>query len=136
MKKYLFTVALFLVSFTGFSLHTKGGWMYYEYLGPGVIDPTKNQYKITLKLYMICNPNSGQLDANINFSFFDPTSNAHLEDVSVPISDNINIQNCFAPTCNQCISNLPNICYKIVTYDLIKELSSNPQGYRISYSRC
>ena len=136
MKKYLFTVALFLVSLSGFGLHTKGGWMYYEYLGPGIVDPTLNRYKITLKLYMICNPNTGQLDNAINFSFFNPNTNALIENVSVPLSDNTNIQNCFAATCNPCISNLPDICYKIVTYDLFKELASNPEGYRISYSRC
>ena len=121
---------------SGYSLHTKGGWMYYEYLGPGLVNPAFNRYKITLKLYMICNPNSGQLDQSVNFSIFNPNTNVLISNDPVPIADNVNIQNCFAPSCNPCISNLPNICYKIVTYDLVKEFASNPEGYRISYSRC
>ena len=121
---------------SGYAFHTKGGWMYYEYLGPGLTDPTLNRYKITLKVYMICNPTSLQLNQSINFSIFNPATNAFISNELVFITDNVNIQNCFAPSCNPCISNLPDICYKIVTYTLVKEFAVNPEGYRISYSRC
>ena len=110
--------------------------MYYEYLGPGLVDPTAHRYKITLKMYMICNPNSGQIENSINFSFFDPTTNTLLSNDPVTVIADTNIQNCFLPSCNPCISNIPNICYKIRTYEEIRELPTNSQGYRVSYSRC
>jgi gliding motility-associated-like protein len=136
MKKALFTLILFFSLFQAFASHTKGGWMYYEYLGQGITDPNKLRYKIVLKLYIICNPSTGQLDNPINFSFFNAGTNAFIENVSVPISSNINVQNCTLTACNPCISNIPSICYKILTYELIRELTPTAFGYTISWQRC
>ncbi len=108
--------------------------MYYEYLGPGTIDPTKNRYRIVLKLYMVCNPNQGQLDQQINFTFFNGANDQFIENVSAPLVENPNVQNC--PSCNPCIVNSPTICYKYATYEIIKELAPTTDGYTISYQRC
>jgi gliding motility-associated-like protein len=54
----------------------------------------------------------------------------------VPIVDQVDIRNCTAPECNPCISPIPDICYKIVTYEIIKELAPSLNGYTISYQRC
>lgn len=136
MKKALLTLALFFSLVNTFASHTKGGWMYYEYLGPGIADPAKLRYKIVLKLYIICNPTTGQIDDPINFSFFNAGTNAFIENVSVSIASNINVQNCTLSSCNPCIANIPSICYKIITYELIKELSPTAFGYTISWQRC
>ena len=119
------------------ALHTKGGWMYYEYLGPGINDPTKLRYKIGLNQYMICNPSGGQLDDPINFSFFLAKSPyAFVMDVSVPINTNVNTQNCTQQACHPCISPIPDICYKVVNYETIVELTPLPEGYVVSKQRC
>ena len=119
------------------ALHTKGGWMYYQYLGPGINDPTKLRYKIGLNQYMICNPSGGQLDDPINFSFFSATIPYNfIQDVSVSINTNNNTQNCTAQACHPCISLIPSICYKIVNYETIVELAVTPDGYIVSKQRC
>ena len=119
------------------ALHTKGGWMYYQYLGPGINDPSKLRFKVGLNQYMICNPSSGQLDDPINFSFFSGTAPFNfIQDISVPINLNNNTQNCTLQACHPCISLIPDICYKVVNYETIVELAVSPDGYIISKQRC
>ncbi len=139
MKKVFFVLIFSLYCFMSFANHTKGGWMYYEYLGPGTNDPSKNKYKIVLLVYLRCDvgsiPGTGSIDQQINFTFFDG-NNQFIENVSAPLVANPDIQNCNAPGCDPCIVNKPDICYKYATYEIIKELSSNPDGYTISTQRC
>jgi gliding motility-associated-like protein len=136
MKKY---VILFILSFLSFkeilANHTKGGWMFYEYLGPGSA-PNSSSYRITLKLYTECVLNAGQTDATVPFTFFDGNTNAIVYNVSVPVTSDININNCTLQECQPCINNIPPICYKIRTYELIQELPNTASGYTISYQRC
>ncbi len=136
MKKFILSLILSFSLLSTFASHTKGGWMYYEYLGPGISDPSKLRYKIVLKLYIICNPGTGQLDDPINFTFFNASNNSFLQNVSVGISSNVNVQNCTAVSCNPCIANIPSICYKILTYETTVELASSLSGYVVSWQRC
>jgi gliding motility-associated-like protein len=132
MKKILFTLLLLFCCFVSFANHTKGGWIYYEYKGSGS-SPNTSIYRIVLFQYMICTPNSGQLDRQISLTFF-TGSNGFLETVSAPLVDNPNLQNC--PQCDPCIINKPSICYKYATYEITKELVNRPEGYTIAYQRC
>ena len=136
MKKTLLIFLLSLSCFVSFAAHTKGGWMYYEYLGPGIQDPTKLRYRIVLKFYMICNPTSAQLDPQISFSYFDGGTNALIETESVGLVENPNVSNCTLAQCNPCILNIPDICYKIASYETIRELAPRPNGYTIASQRC
>ena len=136
MKKLLLVFILSFSCFVSFANHTKGGWMYYEYLGPGINDPSKIRYKIVLKLYMICNATSEQLDTKINFSYFDAGSNSLIENESVGLAENPKVSNCAQAQCNPCILNVPSICYMIATYETIRELAPLPDGYTIAYQRC
>jgi hypothetical protein len=55
MKKYYILIILSLLACKEIlANHTKGGWMYYEYLGPGINDPSKLRYKIGINLYVEC----------------------------------------------------------------------------------
>src|SRR5688500_12438602 len=123
MKKYFLVFFLFLVSFNSFSAHTKGGWMYYEYLGPGIADPTKFRYRIVLNIYMSCAATGAQIDNPLVMAIFNGGTNQLLENVNVPLTQQPNIQNCPSQACHPCIVNPPAICYKIATYEVIKELS-------------
>ena len=135
MKKFLFVTLFSILSIVTFANHTKGGWMYYEYMGPGS-SPNLIKYRITLKLYTACVLSSGQFNATINFSVFDAINNQLLYSIPVTYSNLINIQNCTSEECHPCISPIPAICYKIITYQVVQDLPRSANGYIFAYQRC
>jgi len=116
-------------------MHTKGGWMFYEYLGPGSTAGT-NKYRITLKFYTACNLTSGQFEPTINFYIFDPVTRQTLYTIPVTYTTSDNIQNCSSQQCHPCVSLIPDICYKITTYSTEQDLPATANGYVVSYQRC
>lgn len=135
MKRILLTLFFIGLLFTSFANHTKGGWMYYRYIGPGAA-PNTARYTITLKLYTECILNANQYCPDINISIFNASNNALVETVNVLSSGITDIQNCTSQECHPCISDIPNICYKIATYQFSKDLPVTTSGYVISYQRC
>jgi gliding motility-associated-like protein len=135
MKKFLFVILLSFLASVSFANHTKGGWMYYEYMGAGTAANTL-KYRITLKLYTICTLNSGQFNPTINFSIFDGLTNVNIADVPVTYSSDPNIQNCNTTVCHPCMQQIPTICYKIITYQVTLDLPKTPNGFTIAYQRC
>ncbi len=136
MKKYwLVIIILFCAAKEGFANHTKGGWMYYEYLGPGS-SANSSRYNITLKVYTECVLNPGQADATAGFTIFNAATLAQVSNISVALSEEENINNCTLPSCHPCINNIPAICYKIRTFSTVVELTNSPSGYIVSYQRC
>lgn len=129
---------LAIVCFFGFVLplmagHIKGGYFTYQYLGPG--NGTNLRYRVTLTIYMICNPSTGQISNPINFSIFNGESGQFIQNTSVSVSAQYNLgKNADEP----CISGNQQGCYyTVVVYDLPSiELPSNAEGYTISYQRC
>ncbi len=109
--------------------------MYYRYLGPGTNANTA-RYMITLKIYTECILNSNQWCPTINISIFNAGSNTLYQSVNVNNSDVYDIQNCNRQACHPCVSDIPNICYKIATYEFTQELPVTTSGYIISYQRC
>lgn len=136
MKKYLLLFFLSAVCVQDiYANHTKGGWMYYEYLGPGIIDPTKLRYKIGLNLYIDCG--STLIESTWNFSFFNGRSPYNfIQDVSVAAAPDYIINGCTLPGCYPCITNVPSRCYKIINYETIVELNQSPDGYIVAKQRC
>ncbi|MEO6406568.1 MAG: PKD domain-containing protein [Ferruginibacter sp.] len=134
-KQYIIIFLLVLSSLDSLATHTKGGWMYYEYLGPGLLDPSKLRYKIGLKFYIDCN--SSLIDNPINFSIYQGRFPFNfIQDVSVSLSTISNSQNCTSASCYPCISFIPLICYQIITYETIVELDNTSTGFIISKQRC
>jgi hypothetical protein len=136
MKKYLFILFLSALSTKEIMAnHTKGGWMYYEYLGPGINDPAKLRYKIGLNLYIDCG--SSLIESSWNFSFFKGSSPyTFLQDVAVNAAPAYNISGCTTLQCYPCITGTPARCYKIINYETIVELASTTDGYIVSKQRC
>jgi gliding motility-associated-like protein len=134
MKKYFFTFLLTLFWCSAlYAAHIKGGFFTYKYLGPGSGNNLK--YRITLTVYMICDPNPGQLSNPINFSIFNAGTNQFVRDVSVGITNQYTLsKNNDEP----CITGNEIGCYyTIVVYDLASvELAPNAEGYTVSYQRC
>jgi gliding motility-associated-like protein len=136
MKRFFIALITFLVFCeTAHANHTKGGWMYYEYLGQGIIDPSKLRYKIGLILYIDCN--STLIEPSWNFSFFNGASPyTFIQDIAVSASSPNSVSGCTTASCYPCISPVPDRCYKIITYETIVELTPTPDGYIISKQRC
>ena len=135
MKKFIVFTLFSILTISAFANHTKGGWMYYEYLGAGNTANTI-KYRITLKLYTACTLTGGQFNPTINFSFFDGATNQNLFNIPVTYSEDINIQNCNTQLCHPCIFPIPTICYKIITYQFIQDLPRTADGYTVAYQRC
>src|SRR5665647_136664 len=135
MKNLLLTFFFIGVVFTSFANHTKGGWIYYKYVGPGTT-ANSAKYVITLKIYTECILNTNQWCPDVNISIFEAGNNTLFQTVNVPNSAVIDIQNCTRQECHPCISDIPNICYKIATFEFIRDLPVTAAGYVISYQRC
>jgi len=135
MKRFLFVTLFSVLTSVSFANHTKGGWMYYEYLGPGAA-PNTSQYRIILKLYTECILNPGQTDASVPFTFFNAVNNSFAFNILVPVLSDVNTNNCTSAECHPCINNVPYICYKIRTYQTEIELPNTPGGFIVAYQRC
>ncbi len=136
MKKYIFLSLITLLCLQEVSAnHTKGGWMYYEYLGPGINDPSKLRYKIGLNLYIDCG--STLIEPTWNFSFFGGRAPYNfIQDVTVSAAPDYMVVGCVLPSCYPCLNNIPSRCYKIINYETIVELAPSTDGYIVSKQRC
>ena len=136
MKKYwLVLLVLFLGAKEVCANHTKGGWMYYEYLGPGINDPSKLRYKIGINFYVECNTTVPE--DSWTFSIFKGSSPfTLLQEISVSQTGSSTIQNCVLQSCHPCIDNVRSICYWIKNFETIVELAPAADGYIISKQRC
>lgn len=135
MKKILFVTFLSICFFQAFPAHIKGGFFTYEYLGKGINNPTYNRYKITLNVYMVCNPSSGQLTNPITFTIFKANTSTLVDNPPVAITRQFDLAKL---TDDPCITGNQAICYyTVVVYELNNyELPETPDGYTISYQRC
>lgn len=135
MKKLLLAFILLIAFYSGFANHTKGGWTYYEYLGKGTQDPNKLMYRIGIKFYVNCN--TPVTEPSFALSLFTGAAPyTLLQDISVFPSTNDDWRNCLLQSCYPCISNIPENCYNIRTYETIVELDSSATGYIVSKQRC
>ncbi len=135
MKRNLLILFLLLCSLGAFSRHIKGGFFNYQYLGPGISNPTFNRYKITLTVYMDCAANGNQIDDAVNFTIFNGSNFTQYDNVSVQRADSYLLQKLYD---DPCITGDQAICYyRIVTYVLQSyELPAALNGYTISFQRC
>ncbi len=135
MRKTLFTFLILLACIPALARHTKGGWMYYEYLGEGSA-PNTAKYRITLKAYTSCTLEPGQDETFVPFTIFNAVTNQQILNLSVNLISEENIGNCTLQACQPCIFPIPEICYKIRTFSTIIDLPITPSGYRIASQRC
>ncbi len=135
MKKILLSIFLIATVYSAFATHTKGGWMYYEYLGPGINDPAKLRYKIGLRFYTSCN--NAVPETGFNISIFQNVFPYTLVmDAPITLTLDNTISNCTTQSCYPCIDVIPSICYWVRTYESIVELDKSPNGYILAKQRC
>lgn len=96
---------------------------------------TNLRYKITLTVYMVCNPSAGQLSDTINFSIYKGVSSDLEKNVEVRTTRKYNLNKSFDEIC---ITGDQRGCYyTIVIYELASiELPANADGYTVGYQRC
>ena len=131
MKKFLFILLLSLSFFASFADHLKGGWIYYEYLGVGS-SPNTSKYRITVKQYMRCDAQGGQLDADVYLGIFDAASNQLLQTETIPLA----LTEFERKSDFNCITNPPVVCYRVDQYVEVIDLPDNAGGYILSVQRC
>ncbi len=134
MKRFLLAIIIFFASLASAdAAHIKGGFYTYRFLGPG--SGSNLRYQITLTVYMICSPSSGQLSNPINFSIFDGGNGLFLQNISVPITNQYTLGKIQDEPC--ITGNQIGCYYTVVIYELPSiELPSTANGYTISYQRC
>lgn len=104
--------------------HIVGGEMYYDCLGG-------NRYRITLKVYRDCGPNSqAPFDNPANVSVFGP-SNELLVNLAINFPGATNVP--FVAT-NPCFQAPPNVCVEEAIYQTIVTLP--PNAITLAYQRC
>jgi len=137
MKKALLLGILICCSITALADHIKGGWIYYEYVGPGTTNPNNHRYKITAKVYRDCsnpNPTHPQNSATAVFTIFAGTSTTIVQNINT--APRTAFYELRKTTDNPCMSNPPVVCYLILQYEFTVELPPTAQGYTITYQRC
>ncbi|UEG48494.1 gliding motility-associated C-terminal domain-containing protein [Ferruginibacter lapsinanis] len=135
MRRVIYTI-LFLFIFTNVSArHIKGGFFSYKYLGAGITNPSYLRYKITLTVFMECHPSDQQLNANINFTIFNPRTFQRLANPGVTITREYELEKTYD---EPCISGDQRECYyTIAVYELNNyELPVSADGYMFAYQRC
>jgi gliding motility-associated-like protein len=125
VTKYLILFSVLLFANTIKATHIVGGEIYYDYLGA-------NKYKITLKVYRDCGPNTAPLETRALLCIFDANNNLidslrlrRKSDTQVTPSIN-----------NPCIQPPNNVCVEEGIFDTILTLPPKTGGYYIVYQRC
>ncbi len=135
MKLFCTCLVIFFFSQSVLANHLKGGWIQYEYLGPGAAANTSS-YRITVRQYLDCNSTAAQRDANVFLGIFDAATNQAVSIVSprtIPLSGSDNPNK---TTYSPCISSPPPVCYFIDRYTTTVDLPNNIAGYILTVQRC
>jgi gliding motility-associated-like protein len=134
MKKYF---ALLIITSIGLSTpilarHLKGGWISYEYISTDNVAKT-NKYKITIRQYMDYNSSGGQLDPVVHLGIFDGATNNSYKNIDASLTSTELLTKV---DFNPCITNPPDVRYRIDTYTIEVDLPFNVSGYKLGVQRC
>ncbi len=132
MKQIAFLIFGVLVSVVSYGNHLKGGWIYYEALGPGAA-PNTIKYRITVKQYLDCASTSAQIDQQVYLGIFTNTDNQLFQKLTISNSSTEIIQK---SSFNPCISPAPFVCYRIDSYITTADLPITTAGYTLAVQRC
>jgi len=136
MTKFL---ALLLIgvclSTASFASHFKGGWIQYEYLGPGD-SPGLSQFRITVHQYITCSRTAAD---TIMVSIFDLDKLPGTPPLNIKLGqsqDYAEPQVLRKTSFDTCIIHPPDVCYNIYTFQTIIQLANNTNGYTFETNDC
>jgi gliding motility-associated-like protein len=138
LKKAFAYSAFFCLLFATIQVHAnhlKGGWIQYEYLGPGST-ANSSSYSITIKQYLDCGSTAAQRDAQVYLGIFDGNTNLQFgATIAIPLSGTDHPNKTSFSTC---LNNPPigKVCYFIDRYTTTVDLPNNVGGYTLSVQRC
>lgn len=126
-KRIVLSIGIVFIYLNAMATHIVGGELYYDCLG-------NNQYRITLKIYRDCGPNSqAPYDNPANVSVFG-ANNQHITDLALPFPGATNVP--FVAT-NPCFQAPPNVCVEEAVYVAVVTLPVAPSGLlTLAYQRC
>lgn len=137
MKKIAPVIVLLLFTIPVFARHIIGGEMIYQYLGLGS-SPNTKQYRITLKLFRDENTTGGAaMPTNVYIGIFNRDNNVQFPganqffNVSKSVEEDVPL-NPVPP----CITNVPNLHYRVGYYTFTVDLPNNNSGYTAAYQTC
>ena len=134
MKKLFHLLVLLFLFQSASAVHIKGGWIYYQYMGKGLLDTTKLRYNITIKVYRDCNiPNPGQNDDPMELTIYEGNSNVPFSSVLINLKS---VDTMDKKYYSPCLTTHPNVCYNLLVYNSDIELPVKANGYALSYQRC
>ncbi|MGQ0738367.1 MAG: T9SS type B sorting domain-containing protein [Bacteroidota bacterium] len=122
MKRFAATILLLLLFSAAEAGHITGGEMYYTYLG---FSNGRHNYNVTLKYYKRCGSTAAFPSVAI-VSVFDKTTGFRFQDFNAPMISEVNIN---LPNTNPCISNPPQVCFFVATYNFTLSVPASLQGY-------
>ncbi|WP_244620341.1 PKD domain-containing protein [Chitinophaga japonensis] len=114
--------------------HIIGGEMYYEYLGPA--GTGMHQYRITLKLFRVCEHggNIAEMPPSVYFAVFSKDNGSRTDLQQFPRSGPVQIVT--SGQVDPCIVNPPQICFEIGIYEGTITVPENDQGYTVAFQSC
>lgn len=122
MKRFSSTILLLLLFSAAFAGHVTGGEMFYTYLG---FSNGRHNYNVTLKYYKRCG-NTADLPGAAIVSVFDKTTGFRYQDINAPKISEININ---LPNIDPCISNPPQVCFFVASYNFTLSVPASADGY-------
>ncbi len=136
MKKFIPIIVLLFFFGSANAIHIKGGWIYYQYMGKGILDTTKLRYNITIKVYRDCNVPSGPLqnDNPMALTIYDASNTSTpYTTVNIPLN---RVDTMDKKYYSPCLTTHPQVCYRLLVYTQDVELPENANGWSLSYQRC
>jgi gliding motility-associated-like protein len=128
MKRIVLLILLCLLGIQwGWARHIKGGWVQYEYVGPGAAANTST-YKITVYVFRDCSQ-AGPMPSALGI--YDAVTYANVQTITGTTSAYTLQTNASKTSFDPCLSNPPTICYQIYTYSTTVTLNNNTNGYLI-----
>ncbi|PZP48787.1 MAG: hypothetical protein DI598_09415, partial [Pseudopedobacter saltans] len=123
----ILVLSLFIFCNIAKANHVKGGWIGYQYIGPGLYS-NSSQYKITVYLYIDCH-NLNSYRSSVILGVFDAGTNTRMYSENVFAQDSTTL---LKTTFSPCLINAPEICYKVLTYSSVVDLPGNQAGYNVN----
>ncbi|PUZ27441.1 PKD domain-containing protein [Chitinophaga costaii] len=111
--------------------------MYYAYIGKDANG--QYQYRITLKLYRVCDVSTSgnglaPMPPDIYFSVFDKKDNSQVGDNHFTALGSLTQKS--MKSNDPCMVNPPTVCFQIGTYTTTVTLPLNDQGYVVAFQSC
>lgn len=105
--------------------HITGGEVFYTYSALGT---NLFRYNITVKLFMDCR-SPRQFNNPSTISIFNRGNGQRIRDISANLNSDNLIQ---LPNNNPCITDPPDVCYRVGIYEFTVDLPTNAEGYMIT----